>query len=63
MKYLPDEKRQAAVLRALLSRPERFTLSEIRLPETGKVGYELSVQGTITIDGAHMRALPNQEDQ
>lgn len=55
---MTDERKRAEILLALLSKPERFTVRETRLPESGRTGYELTVNATIVIDSEHLRTIP-----
>lgn len=51
-----DARRLAAVMRAFVSRPERFAIKRT-VTDKGRIGYLLTLNGTILIDGDHARAF------
>jgi hypothetical protein len=45
-----------AVMRALLSRPERWSLKEVPLPYN-RLGYRLTINGSVVLDKQHATAV------
>jgi hypothetical protein len=53
---MTSDRALAEVLRAVLSRPENWSL-QAGVTSEGVVGYTLRITSTLVVDGSHARAL------
>src|ERR1035437_599678 len=55
----PDDEILATILRGLLSRTDSWYLGKVHFPESGRMGWEFSINGSVMMDSKYKDAIEN----